>query len=87
MGLGLAVLLGALAFGPLRASKHRRSDQGAARCGDTTQLQFLGSRTDRIMANIIKSDGIAPTLPADDYFTQEARALVLPGEAQVRTHR
>jgi hypothetical protein len=27
------------------------------------------------MANIIKSDGIAPTLPADDYFTQEARAL------------
>jgi hypothetical protein len=27
------------------------------------------------MANIIKSDSIAPTLPADDYFTPEARAL------------
>jgi hypothetical protein len=27
------------------------------------------------MANIIKSDNTAPTFPADDYFTSEARAL------------
>jgi len=27
------------------------------------------------MANIIKSDSIAPAFPADDYFTPEARAL------------
>jgi hypothetical protein len=27
------------------------------------------------MANIINSDSIAPALPADDYFTPEARTL------------
>jgi hypothetical protein len=31
------------------------------------------------MANIIKSDSIAPALPADDYFTPEARALCWRG--------